>query len=289
MTLTSSQQAQRARQGNVILCSSSLRPATLADFSGQRNVLFIHGYLANASYLRNLMDQFEGAGFNAFAFEYACLDGIDNAAKSLKQLLALFELNGAELGKFVLVAHSMGGLVARAFISLEGGAKYVRKLITLGTPHNGTLRNAKTLHVMADWAESVFEINPLGYSLDTLSAKQLMGKDGPEPLLHRLRSALPPADHIDFLSISGGYPHLEFGKNTARNFVANAWLQKQLRKPNDGLVEESSSNLAQAEFSECMPNGTHYRTYPEYHKTNHSNLIYNQSLALLAVSHSELV
>ena len=40
-------------------------------------------------------------------------------------------------GQVVLVGHSMGGLVARAYLRKSGGAR-VRKLITLGTPHEGS-------------------------------------------------------------------------------------------------------------------------------------------------------
>ena len=288
MAIKSAPQEIRIRQGDVILCSPELRKATSEDFDGSTSALFIHGFTADSSYLSDLMRQFEGAGFRTFAFEYACFNGIDSAAKSLKQLLSLLESTGAEIGKLVVVAHSMGGLVARAFVALEGGAKYVRKLITLGTPHNGTLRGTRTLQVIADWAESINTLNPLGYSIDTLSAKQLIGDDGPEPLLERIKAAKSPLDHIDFLSISGGYPYLEFGKNPLKNVIGNAWLQRHLQQPNDGLVAEVSSNLAQEQFSACMPNGMHFRSYPEYHKTNHSNLVNNQSLALLAASQSLL-
>lgn len=37
-----------------------------------------------------------------------------------------------------IVAHSMGGIVARYFVQALGGDGTVRKLITLGTPHEGT-------------------------------------------------------------------------------------------------------------------------------------------------------
>ena len=39
--------------------------------------------------------------------------------------------------KLVIVAHSMGGLVARAWLRKHGGARLAR-VITLGTPHHGT-------------------------------------------------------------------------------------------------------------------------------------------------------
>jgi pimeloyl-ACP methyl ester carboxylesterase len=49
--------------------------------------------------------------------------------------------------KLVFVCHSMGGLVARWYISKEGGAPLTRKMITLGTPYRGAI---KALSVLAD-------------------------------------------------------------------------------------------------------------------------------------------
>jgi len=43
--------------------------------------------------------------------------------------------------KPVIIAHSMGGLVARLYISAYGGADAVRRCIFLGTPHQGTARS----------------------------------------------------------------------------------------------------------------------------------------------------
>lgn len=42
--------------------------------------------------------------------------------------------------KLVLICHSMGGLVARAFLDLEGGAEQCRRLITVGTPYFGSVK-----------------------------------------------------------------------------------------------------------------------------------------------------
>ncbi len=42
--------------------------------------------------------------------------------------------------KLVLVCHSMGGLVARAFLDLEGGAEQCRRLVTVGTPYFGSVK-----------------------------------------------------------------------------------------------------------------------------------------------------
>jgi pimeloyl-ACP methyl ester carboxylesterase len=47
---------------------------------------------------------------------------------------------GSRDAKLVLVAHSMGGLVARYFTSMRGGAQDVRAIVTLGTPFYGAVK-----------------------------------------------------------------------------------------------------------------------------------------------------
>lgn len=42
--------------------------------------------------------------------------------------------------KIVFVCHSMGGLVARWYVHQEGGAELTRRVITLGTPHRGSVK-----------------------------------------------------------------------------------------------------------------------------------------------------
>jgi triacylglycerol lipase len=41
-------------------------------------------------------------------------------------------------GKIALVAHSMGGLVARAYLARVSGAERVSRLVTIASPHHGT-------------------------------------------------------------------------------------------------------------------------------------------------------
>ena len=47
-------------------------------------------------------------------------------------------LAGTSQAKIILICHSMGGLLARYYISHLKGKSYVEKLITIGTPHKGT-------------------------------------------------------------------------------------------------------------------------------------------------------
>lgn len=52
---------------------------------------------------------------------------------------------GMEDAKLVFVCHSMGGLVTRWFVEREGGAEITRAVITIGTPHRGSLNALDTL------------------------------------------------------------------------------------------------------------------------------------------------
>ena len=53
---------------------------------------------------------------------------------------------GSADAKLVLVAHSMGGLVARYFTAVLGGSSEVRTTITLGTPYYGAVKAAVILN-----------------------------------------------------------------------------------------------------------------------------------------------
>jgi hypothetical protein len=53
---------------------------------------------------------------------------------------------GSASARLVLVAHSMGGLVARFFTALLGGARDVRATITIGTPFHGSVKAIQILN-----------------------------------------------------------------------------------------------------------------------------------------------
>ncbi|WP_204452379.1 esterase/lipase family protein [Actinokineospora baliensis] len=49
------------------------------------------------------------------------------------------EYSGARDAKVIVLAHSMGGLIARYWATVLGGHEHCRALVTLGTPHRGSL------------------------------------------------------------------------------------------------------------------------------------------------------
>ncbi len=100
-------------------------------------VLLVHGYLCNRAcwwWLRRKL--------RALRLEVATLDleppfgDIDDFAEQLHRRV---EALAAETGqnRVVLIAHSMGGLVARCYLRRYGASR-VAQLITLASPHHGT-------------------------------------------------------------------------------------------------------------------------------------------------------
>jgi pimeloyl-ACP methyl ester carboxylesterase len=77
---------------------------------------------------------------NVVAFPYdfrtSIVDTAERLAAEVTARLAVLGGSG-EPGRVIVVAHSMGGLVARYWIGPLGGWRVCRALVTLGTPHRG--------------------------------------------------------------------------------------------------------------------------------------------------------
>lgn len=248
-------------------------------------VVLIHGFTSHGRYMRTLAKFLEGWGFCSATFNYDSYYGIDQAATDLsnrlKPLHATLSTNG-----FALIAHSMGGLVARYFARhrpsvLESSLKGI---VTLGTPHQGTLADQRLVSAMLDWGEWLTLPHPYARSTLCRSSQQLTLQD-PEQLVTTLneQDRLDPPDTPQ-LSISGGRRFLEFGSKgraAASDIVRNKMLQKLLGPaPNDGLVQESSANLLDA-VGPADGRISHRNDYADHGKTNHTHLTRNQELAIL--------
>jgi len=105
---------------------------------GRLPVLLLHGYVCNRGFLLPLRRYLQNRGIAAYShnLEPAYAD-IDSYADALAQRIGEIG-NASGAGKLIIVAHSMGGLAARAYLR-KYSAVHVAKLITLGTPHQGTL------------------------------------------------------------------------------------------------------------------------------------------------------
>ena len=100
-------------------------------------VLLLHGYGCNSGYWRHLVRHLDARHISHAGLDLEPMLGdIDGYVPLVAR--AISELR-AKSGKtrVVIVAHSMGGLVARAWLR-QYGSSAVARVVTLGTPHHGT-------------------------------------------------------------------------------------------------------------------------------------------------------
>ncbi len=101
-------------------------------------VLLIHGMLCNGGIWRPLVGVLQRAGFEhivAIDLHPMFADIEAHAEQVIEQLRALQRNSGGR--RVVIVAHSMGGLIARAALR-SAGLAVIERIVTLGTPHHGT-------------------------------------------------------------------------------------------------------------------------------------------------------
>jgi triacylglycerol esterase/lipase EstA (alpha/beta hydrolase family) len=102
-------------------------------------ILLLHGVGCNAGVWSGFRSHLAARGIGpVYALSYGPpLASIEHFADQVADRLAGIEAaTGA--ARAVLVCHSMGGLVARAYLRKYGGG-HVRRLITIGTPHHGSM------------------------------------------------------------------------------------------------------------------------------------------------------
>ena len=102
-------------------------------------ILLIHGMADNRSVFTLLRRGLRRRGFGHMTtMNYSILTGDVRVAAA--QLAEEIEAIVAETGyeRIHVVGHSMGGLIARYYVTRLGGDERVHTLVTLGSPHHGT-------------------------------------------------------------------------------------------------------------------------------------------------------
>ncbi len=180
-------------------------------------VLLLHGWGCNSGYWAHLLPRLDAAGIS-----YARLDlepmlgSIDDYLPMVDAAIdALCRDSGAQ--QVVIVAHSMGGLVARAYLRAKGSGKIAR-IITLGTPHHGTElarfgpgRNAYQMRFDGDAAKDSW-LAALASSEDPAKRALITSvfTHHDNIVAPQTSSYLEGARNIEF----GGIGHVALGRNT---------------------------------------------------------------------------
>ena len=186
------------------------REKKLPQMSGD-GVLLVHGITRSSKSMAGYREPLEKAGFQVFPFDYPSTQvDINASAEYLHQVIE--SLEGIE--RLHIVAHSMGGVVTRAYRAKHCDAR-LNRLVLVGSPQNG----AELADFMLDKANLIFKpiFGPAGQQLITDQAGFL--------------AKLPKPD-VEFAVIAGG--HAPNGYNPL------------IPGDDDGIVSVASTRLAGA-------------------------------------------
>jgi triacylglycerol esterase/lipase EstA (alpha/beta hydrolase family) len=179
--------------------------------SGHPPVLLLHGYGCNSGYWVHLMPLLDAARISHATVDLEPVAGdIDGYVPLVEQAVQkLCADSGAH--KVAIVAHSMGGLVARAWMRAHGTAA-VARVITLGTPHHGTAlarfglgRNAFQMRDNSAWLSALAQ----GEDAATRALVTSLYTHHDNIVSPRESSRLEGARNLEF----GGVGHVALGSN----------------------------------------------------------------------------
>jgi len=127
----------------------------------QPPVLVLHGYLGTRGAMYLLERRLLRDGFSAHSFPLGMVNTADLRKSAIRVRDRVQELL-AELqtSRLDIVAHSMGGLIGLHYIQEHGGERLVGRLVTLGTPYQGTWTALGGLALLGPLAPSSRQMIP---------------------------------------------------------------------------------------------------------------------------------
>lgn len=120
--------------------SESDPPVVVNPDAAEVPIVLIHGYFHNRSGMLLMRRALRRHGFRrVHTFGYNPLrKSIPQIAKGLERKVEAI-VDGCGISRVHLVGHSLGGLIARYYTEHLGGHRLVESLVSLGTPHRGTV------------------------------------------------------------------------------------------------------------------------------------------------------
>jgi triacylglycerol lipase len=132
----------------------------------RRGVVFVHGFVCNRAFWNPMMRRLRAHGIPFLAVNLEPVFGsIDDYAPIIDA--AVHRLAASTGLAPVLVAHSMGGLAVRAWMDQQAADARVHRVITIGTPHRGTLLsrfglapNTRQMRWSSEWIQRLASREP---------------------------------------------------------------------------------------------------------------------------------
>lgn len=120
------------------------RGLVIADVSAAGTpILLVHGFVDNRSVFAVLGRALRKRGFGiVYGINYSVLTALTGDVRSAarefgREIERICEATSSE--QVHVVGHSLGGLIARYYVQRLGGDSRVHTLVSLGTPHHGTM------------------------------------------------------------------------------------------------------------------------------------------------------
>ena len=207
----------------------------LESWLGQRNprrraqprqgsvaVLLVHGFFCNAGYWWSMVRSLTRAGVaEVYTVNLEPLFGsIDHYVELIARRVEQIGVCSGTV-PIVIVAHSMGGLAARRYLASRQASTAVTRLVTLGTPHHGTLVanwstaiNAKQMRPGSDFMQS---LNQAHDAVPAVPVTSIFSYDD-NIIIPQLSSRLPGADNVELAGV--GHVGLSFSARVQQCVVS---------------------------------------------------------------------
>lgn len=223
----------------------------------KRAVVFIHGILSSHMTFKAAHRYFERVSrhhsenleLTYFDYDYK-RELVVNGAALAAALLRRYSDGSTQV---TLVCHSMGGLIARLAVLLNGPPlQFVSHLFLLGTPNRGAFHTRQLSSLFASVMESGIPAKAVNRR-----APGILQLTQAYSIIDEFRGSSSRADHITYVTIPGCFFHenralLSRGNNPNKVFwVINLLaafseqtpLSVRLLKPHDGVVERRSNSF----------------------------------------------
>ncbi len=172
-------------------------------------VLLIHGIFDTQAIFKTMTSYLSQRGWEVHCLNLIPNDGRLGLERLAQQVADYINHRFSSEQPVDLVGFSMGGIVSRYYVQRLGGIERIQRLITISSPHHGTLT---------------------GYLYPTLAASQMRSNS---PFLQDLNQDLETLDRINFTSIWTPYDgmivpaqssQMPVGQEFTVNVLVHAWM-----------------------------------------------------------------